>query len=204
MVRGMWGRALVVACALSIGRADAQEGTVPVTIRSASQQTELQVGAYQGDQPIAWRHGHPVAFRNLCQPLCTTTPCTLQLAPGVFPLCTGQSRVALHHSADVNVPSTGADVSLRAYPAGPYVAGFLLSLTGALLQIAGTGFLGAWRTGLPPSQRFMVTGAVGLGAGGALLAAGIPVAVVYGREGVASMRPPGQLSLGATGMSGTF
>ncbi len=93
---------------------------------------------------------------------------------------------------------------LRAYPGGPYVAGFFLSLSGALFQVVGAGVLGAWGTGLSPGKTTMVVGSVGLGLGGAQLAAGIPVAVVYGREGVAAMRPQAQLSFGATGVSGRF
>lgn len=247
MVRSIWGRALVAACALSVGQAQAQETTVtvtqgatapvtvtvtkpgaaptvmtttgptttakaataPVTIRSASKKTELAIGAYVGDQPVAWHHGYAVAYRSICQPLCTTTPCTVQMSPGLNQLCTAQPGVVPHYSADVNVPPAGADVALRAYPGGAYVAGVWLSISGALLEVAGTGALVAWAThfapdGKRPGTSEELAGATLMGGGGALLAAGIPVATVYGREGVASMSPPAKISVGATGLGGTF
>src|SRR5262245_2479909 len=91
MVRSTWGRALVVACAISIGRAQAQEDMVPVTIRSTSNKTELQIGRFEGSQRVvASRHGRPTVLEDVCTPLCETTPCTVQLWPGKVPLCTSQ------------------------------------------------------------------------------------------------------------------
>jgi hypothetical protein len=205
IVRSRWGRALVVACAMSFGRAEAQEATVPVAIRSASQSTELQIGRFLGGQATVAvdRHGNAVVLRDLCEPLCET-PCTLQLPPGTAELCTSQLDVAPHHSADVAVPPTGADVSLRAFPGKPYVAGFNLWLGGSLVAAVGIGVLGAWGTGFASGDTARIVGASFTGVGAAMLATGIPIAVVYGREGVASLRPKATLSLGPGGIGGTF
>ena len=211
MARSIWARALVVACAIWSGRVGAQEGTVPVTIRSASKQTELQIGAYEGRQQVVGLdlYDNPVRFRDECRPLCTT-PCTVQLPPGKAELCTSQSGWVPHHSVDLNVTPAGADVSLHPFGEKPYLAGFGLSLSGAVLTVVGAIVLASWGVGPSPTDTKMVVGSAGMGLGGALLATGIPIAVVYGREGVASMKPKAasqptaEITLGPGGVSGTF
>jgi hypothetical protein len=209
MFRSTWGRTLVVACAIMMGRAGAQEGTVPVTIRSTSVTTPLEIGRFEGaEQAVGFgADGSATVFRDLCTPLCTT-PCTLQLPPGNAQLCTSQGGGWVpHHSADLNVPPTGADVSLRPFAERPYLAGFFLSLIGAVATVVGGIVLASWAVG-PSTDTKMIVGSAGMGLGGALLATGIPIAVLSGREGIASVKPKNDgrptASLGLLSLSGTF
>lgn len=210
MVRSTWGHALVVTCAIiTIGRANAQEGTVPVTIRSTSKKTELEIGRFEGgEQAVGFGvDGSATVFRDVCTPLCTT-PCTLQLPPGKAQLCTSQSGGWVpHHSADLNVPPTGADVSVRPFAEKAYLAGFFLSLIGAVSTVVGAIAFASWAVG-PPTETKMIVGSAGVGFGGALLATGIPIAVLSGREDIASVKPKNgdrpTASLGLLSLSGTF
>ena len=102
-------------------------------------------------------------------------------------------------------------MSLRPYYEKSYLAGLFLSLGGALSAVAGGITLASWGVdGRDTSSTQFTAGAALLGIGGALLAIGIPLAVLSSREGVASLKPNNRsqpiatISLGPVSLNGTF
>ncbi|HWE30616.1 MAG TPA: hypothetical protein VHB97_21565 [Polyangia bacterium] len=216
-----------VAGGLATPQSAPAPGTVPVTFTSASAPFPLQVSAYVGSYTSidsSYYHGASLSFNSLYRPLCTT-PCTLQLAPGKLPIRDEGLGIA-NYDTTVKVPPTGADVRLRATsPAGRYF-GHVLLWPGIVAAIGGAVVLGA---AAPTTKKVttvsgqtitthgydrspLIAGATFLSVGAAMVAVGVPLLVINGGAGAASVRPRSftqptaklNIGPGSLGVSGTF
>jgi hypothetical protein len=167
-------------------------------------------------------HPYPYAYSTITpRPLCET-PCTLYLPPGAAQLRVNGDGIS-PRTVSFGVPSTGADLRLRAPSAAMAAGGAALTVVGAVGLIIGASVLGYGEIGKTTTtveefgesathtknHGLIVGGGVTMGVSALMLATGITL-LATNRGGVATSTPhqgpTARLSIGAGNalVSGTF